>query len=159
MLKHKDDNYLFKLHRYYLEPYLKVLLSNGEVIFQDDYTQDEPFWTRIQRYSKQNNLYAIHMNLNYGDNCIDVIPTNSDGLFFRRGIIASMFVSTDPNIAPIPGARSKSFVIGWYDKSKEILHTHTYKLPELELHLIEARDINQMIQNRCFEGDSLWIQK
>lgn len=142
--KSLSNEYLFKLRHHYLEPYWKVMLNNDEIVYQDDYLESSSAWRRLQAYCKNNNLYPIHMMLEYGDNTLNVLPPYQDGYFFKRGILSEMICESngDGSTTSFQGNRSKTFIIGYLKDNT--IYTHTVKIPELAIWDSDARKIEDI---------------
>jgi hypothetical protein len=161
----KDPTYFYYLYFNLLEANWKVLLSNGEIIYQDDYLNAQAgelnpvsAWQRLQLYCAQNSLRPVHFTLEYGDNILDILPLNAEGYYFRRGFITEMTIATGATEnTSFTGKRSKKFVIGYFDKTKDLLYTYDYKIPELGLWDTDVRDDAKRRIDRCNLGNSLFM--
>lgn len=138
--KQKTAEYAFYQKHKYLEPNWAVLLNNGEIVYQDDYSSGESAWKRLQTYCKLKGFYPVHMKLEYGDNELNILPPNADGYFFRRGILSEILCESngDGETTPFQGNRAKTFIIGSMSNGK--ITTFTIKLPELLVWDSEVRE-------------------
>jgi len=151
--------YFFSLYHKHLEANWKAILSNGEVIYQDDYTADGNAWERLQTYCKQNNLRLEHFMLEYYDNTLNILPPFADGYFFRRGILSEFLCESngDGFSTPFQGLRSKTFIIGYFKNG--LLHSYQVKIPELQVMFDEQiRDKSEQIKTKVFDGHSAFMQ-
>ena len=150
----KDAAYCLRQYNLLLEPTWKALLSNGEIIYQDDF--DGSSWADLQQYCKTNQLELSHVTLEFYDNIVNILPPNAKGYFYRRGFLTSFLIRNDPtDSTPLQGSRAKTVVIGHFDG--ENLKTHTIQCPELFLWHTENRDKNKMIKDKIFEDKSLFL--
>ena len=67
-----------------------AILSNHEVIYQDDYRpeESEPIaWSRLKSYLKINNLNIIGLKIQFCDNIVEVAPSHASGYYYVRGVL------------------------------------------------------------------------
>lgn len=150
----KDQAYCFHLYNGQLEPNWKVLLSNDEIIYQDDYNGGS--WSDLQDYCKEQKIWPIHMILEYYDNIINILPPNAEGYFYRRGILVEMLCSANPSDAsPFQGKRGKTVVIGYLKDG--LLYSTTIRIPELLIWSTEIRDKEKMEKDGILKDKSLFL--
>jgi hypothetical protein len=123
-----------------------VELSNGEVVYQDDYRgeyllfkgeyghDNRRSWDILKDYISANNLYIHKMYLKNYNNIVEPLPLDADGYFFKKGALGKLFSSTTRQYA----------IIGYYDKATKKTKTFKYALPDLLLVEFDERivDIN-----------------
>lgn len=151
--------YFFSLYHNHLEANWKAILSNGEVIYQDDYLGGDT-WVRLQDYCKENGLKLEHFMLEYYDNVLNILPPLAKAYFFRRGIISEWLCESngDGINTPFQGKRSKTFIIGYLDEN-DLLHSYQVKVPELEIMFGEQiRTKEEQIRDKIYGNTSLFVQ-
>lgn len=152
--------YFFSLYHNHLEANWKAVLSNGEVIYQDDYANGDA-WERLQEYCKESNLVLEHFCLEHHDHVLNILPPLADAYFFRRGIISEFICESngDGINTPFQGKRSKSFIIGYLDKDG-LLRSYQVKIPELEVMFgEEIRNKEEQIKTNVLKGKALFVQR
>ena len=73
-------------------PQWRVVLNNGEHVYQDDHRPGEyptSAWLRLHEYCQENNLYIVDMNIRFRDNAY-ALASNADGYYFSLGVRAGL---------------------------------------------------------------------
>ena len=154
MRKKKDLQYLSHLHNVQLEPNWKALLSNDEIIYQDDYQGSS--WRDLQEYCRENKVYPIHVTLEFWDNILNILPPNAEGYFYRKGILTELMCAANPQEGmPFQGNRAKTVIVGYY--KDKLLYTTTIRVPELQIWDTEVRDEKKMMVDGIFRDKSLFL--
>jgi hypothetical protein len=126
------------------EAHFSALLSNGEVIYQDDYRAEcehnkEPIpvpdkaWDRLRSYISQNNLWIKNIRLQNLDNVVEPLPDDAHGFFFKKGAIGALFSQQ----------LSHFYIIGYVDLKTKTVKTFKYGVPELLLLETEERPLKK----------------
>lgn len=125
-------SYFFSLYHNHLEANWKAILSNGEIVYQDDYDGGDA-WARLQDYCAEKQLRLEHFVLEYYDSVLNILPPHAEGYFFRRGILSEFLCESngDGVSTPFQGKRSKTFIIGYFKDG--LLYSYQVKIPELQV--------------------------
>ncbi len=156
--KQEKWDYFFKVYHTHLEANWKAILSNGEVIYQDDYDGGDA-WIRLQDYCLEKDLKLEHFMVEYYDNVLNILPPLAEGYFFRRGILSEFLCESngDGVSTPFQGKRSKTFIIGYYKEG--LLYTYQVKIPELIVMFGEQiRDEAEQLRTGVRKDRSLFMQ-
>ena len=126
-------------HNHLVTPtYWQATLSNGLVVFQDDYNpayvQEHSAWIRLKKYCQQNKLYITNLILVFRTHIID-IPQNKDGYYFSKGVTA--WCSDDKTY--------HQYIVGYVEDDK--VYTTSYIIPELEPMFYDVRECNACLDN------------
>ena len=148
---HKDQEYCFYRYNRDLEANWKVLLNDGRIVYQDN----DSTWIGLQEFCAKENVWPIHMTLEYYDNVLNILPPNAEGYFYRQGIITEMMCFAAGGNAPFQGKRSKTAIIG-YAKDGGV-YTTTVRLPELLIWDSEFRDADKMTKDGILNDKSLFL--
>lgn len=124
------------------EGHWSTRLTNGEVVYQDDYraecehnTQPVPnlakAWDRLRIYLKDSNVWIKNLWLQNLDNVVKPLPDDADGYFFKKGAIGQLFADYSRQFS----------IIGYLDLRAKVIKTFKYAVPELILLETEERPI------------------
>lgn len=153
-------SYFFSLYHTHLEANWKAILSNGEIIYQDDYAEGGDAWKRLQEYCAENNLRLEHFTLEYYDNTLNILPPLAEGYYFRRGILSEFLCESngDGFSTPFQGKRSKTFIIGYFKDG--LLYSYQVKVPELIVMFGEqVRNKEEQESSKVWKGHSAFMQR
>jgi hypothetical protein len=116
----------------YRKPVWIANLSNGEVLYQEDYNgEDEPIaWLRLKKKIESEGLKIENFGLKYCDNEVWLGP--AEGYYFTNGAAAYMH-----------GPTFYLKNIGKIENNK--LKVRTYRCPELLLVDEDEREINENV--------------
>lgn len=107
-----------------------VTLNNGQKVYSFDHHTDkgDSCWIRLKKYCESNSLYITDIYIHFRSNTIN-FPSNKDGYFFRRGILASL-----------QSEYSQHFMYVGYLENDQLL-VKKYQIPAMLLEETEYRDI------------------
>ena len=109
-----------------------AVLNNGQTVYQDDdreNLEERSAWIRLKSYLNKNNLKINSLYLKFRSNILTILPVNSSGYFFSKGIMAS--TSYEKNVF--------YYSIGYIDDQKVFIKK--IKIPELLLFEQEVREV------------------
>lgn len=124
----------FDAEKYESLPYWKATLSNGLVVYEDDRPEFETpqSWLRLSRYCQDNHLRITDLSLIFRSHHVPV-ESNCLGYYFSKGNYAMVGLNFD-------GRDSYDlYNVGIYRDGK--LYLTKYKVPELEIHGTETREL------------------
>lgn len=116
------------------KPIWVAVLSNGQKVYQDDDRkglEERSAWLRLKSYLSKNNLKINSFYLKFRSNILVILPANSSGYFFSKGIMASTGY----------GKNIYYFSIGHIENQKVFIKK--IQIPELLLFEQETRDLYQ----------------
>lgn len=115
------------------ELHYRVLLSNGDTVFQDNLKDHRHPWVRLQNVMKEDPAIKIQrLDLYLNDRLIITTPENKEGYFFGKKLIKVWLSRKEP---------INSVGIGFFDGT--CVKVMWLKLPELNVSLSEERSVEK----------------